>query len=102
MQIDEDQLKRFILDGGLITKPALDAVVKEAKEKKQKFSDLLLAEGKISEADLKRMEAFVLGIPFINLANEKIDVSVLTLISEPIARNYNIIAYKKSASPTSR
>lgn len=96
MQIDEDQLKRFILDGGLVSKDTLDEVVKEAKEKKQKFSDLLLSEGRISETDLKRMEAFVLGIPFINLSNEKIDVSVLTLISEPIARNYNIIAYKKS------
>jgi len=41
------------------------------------------------------MEAFVLGIPFVNLANTKIDSSVLTLIPEPIARNYNIVAYKK-------
>src|SRR3989344_4971255 len=42
------------------------------------------------------MEAFVLGIPFVSLADKKIDFSVLSLIPEPIARNYNIVAYAKS------
>ncbi len=42
------------------------------------------------------MEAFVLGIPFISLVDEKIDIAVLSLIPEPIAHNYNIISYKKS------
>jgi type IV pilus assembly protein PilB len=42
------------------------------------------------------MEAFALGIPFISLSNQKIDFSVLSLVPEPIARNYNIVAYKKS------
>ena len=97
MTIDEEQLKKFILDGGLITKAELDSVAKKAKEKKEKLSDTLLSEGKITEADLKRTEAFVLGIPFVNLADQKIDFSVLSLIPEPIARNYNIVAYKKGA-----
>ncbi|OGI67882.1 hypothetical protein A3A05_01705 [Candidatus Nomurabacteria bacterium RIFCSPLOWO2_01_FULL_41_12] len=96
MQIDEEQLKKFILESGLISKSDLDAVLKQAEAKKQKFGNILLTEGKISETDLKRMEAFVLGIPFINLATQKIDFSVLSLIPEPIARNYNIVAYKKS------
>jgi type IV pilus assembly protein PilB len=41
------------------------------------------------------MEAFVLGIPFVNLAKEKINPDILSLIPEPIAHNYNIIAYNK-------
>jgi type IV pilus assembly protein PilB len=96
MQIDQDQLKKFILDSGLVKKSDFELIAKTAEEKKQKFGDLLLAENKISETDLKRMEAFVLGIPFISLTAEKIDAGVLSLIPEPIARNYNIIAYKKS------
>ena len=98
MQIDQDQLKKFILDSGLVKKSDFEIIIKKAEEKKQNFGDALLAEGKISETDLKRMEAFVLGIPFINLSSEKekIDPSVLSMIPEPIARNYNIIAYKKS------
>lgn len=96
MQINEDQLKKFILDSGLVTRPDMDLIVKKAFDTKQKFSDILLSENKISEADLKRMEAFVLGIPFISLVKEKIDTAVLSLIPEPIAHNYNIIAYKKT------
>ncbi|MBP9802784.1 MAG: type II/IV secretion system protein [Candidatus Pacebacteria bacterium] len=95
MQIDEEQLKRYILESKLITKSDLEDIVKKAEEKKQKWTDLLLSENKISEVDLKRMEAFVLGIPFVNLAKDKIDAEILSLIPEPIAHNYNIIAYKK-------
>src|SRR5438552_3799947 len=96
MQVNEEQLKRFILESGLVSRSDLDAAVKEAEEKKQKFGNILLSESKISETDFKRMEAFVLGIPFISLASQKIDFSVLSLIPEPIARNYNIVAYTKS------
>ncbi|MFZ3015607.1 MAG: GspE/PulE family protein [Minisyncoccia bacterium] len=96
MQINEEQLKNFILESELVSRSDLDSLVKEAKVKKQKLGNFLLSQGKISESDLKRMEAFVLGIPFVSLVNEKIDFSVLSAISEPIARNHNIIAYKRS------
>ncbi|HEV7424667.1 MAG TPA: hypothetical protein VGO21_05805, partial [Candidatus Paceibacterota bacterium] len=96
MQINDEQLKKFILDSKLVSRDDLEDAAKLALTKKQKFSNILLSEGKISETDLKRMEAFVLGIPFINLTKEKIDATVLSLIPEPIARNYNIIAYKKT------
>ncbi len=98
MQIDEDQLKKFILKAGLVSKTDLAAISKKAEGKKQKFGDILMSEGKISEIDLKKTEAFVLGIPFISLASQKIEPSVLSLIPEPIARNYNIISYDKSES----
>ena len=96
MQIDEQQFKKFLLESGLISRSDFDAEVKKAETSKQKLVNILLSDGKISETDLKRTEAFVLGIPFINLANTKIDFSVLSLIPEPIARNYNIVAYTKS------
>jgi type IV pilus assembly protein PilB len=96
MQIDDEQLKKFILKSGLVSRADLDAAIKQAETKKIKFGDILLSEGKISETDLRRAEAFVLGIPFIDLTEQKIDFSILSLIPEPIARNYNIVAYKKS------
>jgi type IV pilus assembly protein PilB len=96
MQINEEQLKKFILDGGLVPKKDIEEAVKLAEEKKQKLGNILLSEGKISETDLRRMEAFVIGIPFVSLVSQKIDFAVLSLIPEPIARNYNIVAYKKN------
>ena len=96
MEIKEDDLKKLILESGAISRSDLDTLAKKAKEKKQKLGDILLSGGKIGETDLRRLEAHALGIPFVNLAEQKIDVSVLSLIPEPIARNYNIVAYKKS------
>ncbi|OGI64349.1 hypothetical protein A2914_01795 [Candidatus Nomurabacteria bacterium RIFCSPLOWO2_01_FULL_41_21] len=96
MQIDEEQLKKAILDGGLVTKTELEEITKKTKTKKQKLSDMLLTEAKISEPELRKMEAFVLGIPFVTLEKEKIDFAILSLVPETIARNYNIISYKKS------
>lgn len=96
MQINEEQFKKVILESGLISRSELDELAKKAETKKQKLGNILLSEGKISETDLKRMEAYVLEIPFVNLTNRKIDFSILSLIPEPIARNHNIIAYDKN------
>jgi type IV pilus assembly protein PilB len=95
MQINEEELKKFLLDSGLVTRTQLDEAAKVAETKNQKIGNILLSEGKITEKDLKRMEAFVLGIPFIDLKDKKIEFPILSLVPEPIARNYNIIAYKK-------
>jgi type IV pilus assembly protein PilB len=43
------------------------------------------------------MKGYIMGVPFINLKTEKIDPAILSLIPEPIARNHNIIAFKKDA-----
>ena len=59
------------MESKLVVKTDLENIVKESLEKGVKWTDLLLSEKKISEVDLKRMEAFVLGIPFVNLAKEK-------------------------------
>ena len=98
MQIDNEQLKKFILDSKLVSRVQFKEAEKKAKEKKQKVGDILLSDGKISETDLKKIEAMTLGIPFVDVTNQKIEFSTLSLIPEPIARNYNIIAYNKNNS----
>ncbi|MCA9354795.1 MAG: type II/IV secretion system protein [Candidatus Kaiserbacteria bacterium] len=96
MRIQDEQLKRFILDAGLITKSDLSAAEKIAKEEERTLSEALIAHGHMTEDDMRRIEAYVLGIPFVSLKEQKIDFETLTLIPEPVARTHNIIAYKKS------
>jgi hypothetical protein len=55
-----------------------------------------VSEGKLKEDDLRRMRAYALGLPFVELKNTKIDFAIISLIPEPIARNNNIVAYKRS------
>jgi len=95
MLVEEGQLKKFILDSGLITESELNNVEKIARKKKIPLKQALLNEGGISEDDLRRIEAYVLGIPFVNLKGYKIAFGVLSLIPEPIARKHNIVAFKQ-------
>jgi type IV pilus assembly protein PilB len=96
MYIEGQQLDDFIKDSGLIGKAEFEAMEKKAHEKKKSVADVLLAEGKLSEDDLRKIQAHVLGIPFVNLKSQRIDFEILSLIPEPIARNHNIVPYKKS------
>ncbi len=97
MHIDDTQLKSFMLDSGLVSKKELTEASQEAEEKNESVGKLLVKKGSITDDDLRRMQAYILGIPFVDLKNQKLDFSVLSLIPEPIARNHNIIAFKKTA-----
>ncbi len=96
MKTSSSQLKNFILDSGLVTRAVYTKAEKTADEKKTTPEEILVSEGHISEDDLRRMQAYVLGVPFINLAKEKIDYDILSMIPEPIARTHNVVAYKKN------
>ncbi|MBI2618072.1 type II/IV secretion system protein [Candidatus Kaiserbacteria bacterium] len=95
MYINEKQLKEFVLDSGLVSKAAFERAEGVAALGKQTTGDALVSNGDMTEDDLRRAHAHILGIPFVNLEDKKIDTDVLSLIPEPIARNHNIIAYKK-------
>ncbi len=96
MFIEPKQLKELILDSGLVSKKDFEAAEAEGAEKGVSVGQLLVTAGKLSEDDLRRMQAYVLGIPFVDLKGQKIDFEVLSMIPEPIARNHNVIAFKKS------
>jgi len=96
MRIQDGQLKRFILDAGLITKSDIANVEKIAKDEERTLSEALISHGHMTDDDMRRIESYVLGIPFVSLKDVKIEFEVLTLIPEPVARTHNIIAYKKS------
>ena len=96
MRVEPEQLKKFLLDAGLVKEKDLEAAEKTAQKQDKKLRNVLLEENLLSEADLIRMEAYVLGIPFVNLLNEKIDPEVLKIIPEPIAKSHNIVAFRKN------
>ena len=62
------------------------------------MKEVLLNTSAISEDELRRVEAYVLGIPFVNLKDHKIEGKVLSLIPEPIARKHNVVAFQKTES----
>ena len=96
MKIEQQQLKAFLLDSELVSAADIERAEKEAKTQGKKIDEVLLATKKVTESDIARVKAYILGIPFVNLEGEKIDQKVLEIIPEPIAKKNNIVAFKKS------
>ena len=95
MRVEPQQLKAFMMDAGLISEEKFKECERKAQEKGVRIEEILISEGIIKEDELRRLEAYILGIPFVNLEKEKIDPEILKIIPEPIARAHNIIAYRK-------
>src|SRR3989338_2543232 len=94
MRIEPERLKLFILDSELVSKGDFESAEKKATDTGKNIEDVLVEDGKISDDDLRRLHEYILGVPFVNLEQEKIDPRVLEVIPEPIARNHNIVPYK--------
>jgi type IV pilus assembly protein PilB len=95
MRVEPQQLKAFMMDAGLISSEKFDECLKKAEAKGVKIEDILVSEGIISENDLRKLEAYILGIPFVDLEKETVDPEVLKIIPEPVARTNNIVAFRK-------
>ncbi len=96
MRIDDSQLKSFIVDGGFLSAKELAKADAEVKKSGKSLHEVMLNLGLMPEGELAKLEAYILGIPYVDLVKETIDPAVLGIIPEPIARKSNVIAFKKS------
>ena len=95
MRVDVKKLKSLMVDSGLIAAEKFDEIEKKAAKSKGNLESYLISEDIVKEEDLLKLEAYILGIPFVNLEKDSIEPDVLKIIPEPIARSHNIIAFKK-------
>lgn len=93
--IDDKRLSSFLLDSNKIAKKELKNAQEIAKREHRMLEDVLVERKLITPEDLIKIEAYILGIPFVDLSKEKVDLDVLKIIPEPIARKHGIVAYKK-------
>lgn len=98
MRVEFQQLKSFLPEWINIKEEKIKELEKKSGGDIKKFEEFLLREKLISEDNLLKLKAYILGIPFVNLEKEIIDEKVLQLIPESIAREYNIIAYKQKGN----
>ena len=95
-KMDPKILNDFILEYSFVSRKDLETAVDEVREHPEKnVGQVLIDGGKLTEEDLNFIKGHALGIPVVDLKGEKIDLSVLSLIPEPIARRHNIVAYRK-------
>ncbi len=95
MNIEPQRLRKFLLDSGLVTEEAFEKALKVSQKSKEKIEEVLISQGVMDREKLIRFEAYLLGVPFVNIEGETIPPEVLNLIPEQIARAHNIIAFRK-------
>lgn len=96
MLVKDEQLKEFLIDSGMVSRDDVLSASEKSKKNKKPLGEILVSDGKISEDDLRRTQAYILGIPFVDLKGQKLEKDVLSMIPEPIARKHNIAAFKKT------
>lgn len=95
MRVEPQQLKAFLLDAGLVTPAQFEKAEHKSEKTAKRVEDVLVSEGFITQEELIKLEAYILGVPFVSLEKEIIPPDVLRLIPEPIARRNNIVAFRK-------
>ncbi len=98
MRITANQLREFLIDAGTVPVADLETALVEATKSKKDLGAVLLEQKLISEVDLQKTYAYILGIPFVDLTKEVIPADVLQVVPELIAKKYNIAAFERNGS----
>ncbi|MGB2791142.1 MAG: Flp pilus assembly complex ATPase component TadA [Candidatus Moraniibacteriota bacterium] len=98
MKIKNQQLKEFILDSDLVAAESLEGAFQEAERSKTSLGVVLLSKKLLSETDLQKLYAYILGIPFVDLSKEAIPTDILHIIPEPIAKKSHVVAFEKAGT----
>lgn len=96
MKIENKQLKAFLLDSEMISGEEVNKAFLEAEKENIKMGDILLRKKLVSEVELKKLYAYILGIPFVDLKKQTIPSEILQIVPELVAKKYNIVAFEKS------
>ena len=98
MQIENGQLKSFIADSGIVEPDKLEGVFEEAQNQKKRLGELLLEKKLISDEQLRKLYAYILGIPFVDLKKEIIPNDILQVVPELIAKKYKVVSFGKEGN----
>ena len=95
MKIENSQLLDFIQDSGMVSEFELNQSFEEAEKNSKPLGEILLSKKLIEEVQLRKLYAYILGVPFVDLRKENIAQDILQIVPEPIAKKYKIVAFEK-------
>ncbi len=100
LPLPPDDIKRLIVNEGLITDEKFKEYFEESQRKGQSIIDLLVSD-KIVEADyLNKLIATALGVPQVDFNNLNLDPATVKLLPEDVARQRQVIIFNKEADGT--
>jgi type II secretory ATPase GspE/PulE/Tfp pilus assembly ATPase PilB-like protein len=97
MITDEQKLRATLVETKAVDQKELDAAVEFAERENLSLSESLLQKDLISDENLGKLTADLLGFPFINLKGVAIPEETLKIIPEIVAKKQKVIAFERSS-----
>ncbi len=98
MQLGDGQLYEFLRDSGLVKPDILDDIYHESQSMRTPLAQMLLDRSLIDAVSLQKVRATILGIPFVDLSGQRVDIDVLRVIPEMVAKKHQIVAFERTPS----
>ncbi len=92
MYAEEERLRDFLLDAGLLSRSQLDAALRLAETSGTPLSRVLVETGALGEDEVRRAMARGLGLPFVRFTPNEIAHDALAMVPEPLARRHSLVA----------
>jgi type IV pilus assembly protein PilB len=93
MRVSDALVEKLLVDAGKLTNEQLTDLEAKKEAEKKPLQDLVIREKLVSEADLTKLYAKEIEVPYIELNAKEIKHEVLRLVPERIARQYNAVVF---------
>lgn len=93
MEIALEKLKELLVTPGHVAEADFNIAAAEAEKKRMSIQDVLLDKDFIKDNQLAQLIADEVGVPFVNIKEEKIDEVLLNQIPELVARAREVIVF---------
>lgn len=100
LPIPPNQIKRRLIEDGLITEEKFDAFFEESQRKNQNLIDILISEHIVDKNYIYNFLASYLGVELAQLDVRNIDEEIVEILPENIAREKQIIIFNKEEDGT--
>ena len=98
VQKQRKRLGDLLVEAGVISEAQLMTALAEQKKTKNRLGDQLAAMKLVNEQQIIEVLELQLGIPLVNLYKQKIDPNLLNIISDEMARRYQLIPVRKEGN----
>lgn len=95
MIISDDEIKKIVVQNGIVTEQQIVPLVEAAKNAQVSLSDILIDKDLISDENLGILIADYCKIPFVVLSKTFIPDDVIHIVPARIARKHKVIAFAR-------
>jgi len=93
--VQDESLRAFLVESGALSRRALEEAALLAHERQESLAERLALGGYLSHDELRRAQAHLLGVPFVELDHHTLQEEALYLIPEPLARGKSMVAFAR-------